>query len=225
MNLTEIKDILLNKSATKQQVYSETLKCFANLKHIALAIADNLAKEIENANKLVKVAFYDKGEFEFHLKFSGDTLVFMMHTNVFSFQPNHYTFQSDYVKQDENRKFCGMIQVYNLLSDSLKYNRESDLGYLIARIFINKDNHFIIEGKRNLALKYNNFECCTINDKTLHEVVIEAMVFCLNFDLLAPSLDMLQLLTVEQKNHQSYSSGMPTGKRLGFTMQSDKEVE
>jgi len=49
----------------------------------------------------------------------------------------------------------------------------------------------------------------------------EAMLFCLNFDLLAPSLDAVKFISVEQKNALSYSSGMPTSKRMGFRMDKD----
>ena len=40
--------------------------------------------------------------------------------------------------QNQLGTFCGIINIYNFLSDSFKYNRESDLGYLVGRIFINK---------------------------------------------------------------------------------------
>ena len=33
----------------------------------------------------VTVEYHDRGEFEFRLKFAGDVLIFMMHTNVFEF--------------------------------------------------------------------------------------------------------------------------------------------
>lgn len=225
MNIDNIKNTLLSKSAVKQQVYSNTLAQFGKLKQQAMQIAHLLAKDIEPLNKQVKVAFFDKGEFEFHLKFSGDTLVFMMHTNVFTFDPGHYVFETEYMEKDENRKYCGMIQVYNFLSDSLKYNRENDLGYLIARIFINNENHFIVEGKRSLSLKYSNIDCCTITDETLKDVIIQAMEYCLDFDLIVPPANMVSMLTVEQKNQMNFSSGMPTGKRLGFVMRNDSDVE
>jgi len=34
-----------------------------------------------------------------------------------------------------------MISIYNFLSDSFKFNRVNDIGYLIARVFTNKENH------------------------------------------------------------------------------------
>ena len=38
----------------------------------------------------------------------------------------------------------------------MTHNRPNDLGYLIARIFINKENHYFVEGSGSWAL-YNDF--------------------------------------------------------------------
>src|ERR1043166_577030 len=147
----------------------------------------------------------------------------MMHTNVFDFENSHFILSTNYVKEDPMREFCGLIQVYNFLSDSLKYNRIDDEGYLITRIFINKERHFFMEGKQSVSLQYRDFECCSINTETLNNFIIEIMNYCLNFDLIAPPLEKAFTITVEQKNNMSYSSGFPTGKRLGFRMSSEKE--
>jgi hypothetical protein len=48
------------------------------------------------------------------------------------------------------------------------------------------------------------------------------MLFCLNFDLMAPPVDAINYISVEQKNFMSHSSGMPTGQRLGFVMSSEQ---
>ena len=74
-----------------------------------------------------------------------------MHTNTFSFDKSHQIWNSSYVKEDEYKAYCGVINVYNFLSDSFKYNRANDLGYMIGRLFINKEKHFftrrVIRGK------------------------------------------------------------------------------
>jgi hypothetical protein len=50
------------------------------------------------------------------------------------------------------------------------------------------------------------------------------MLFCLNFDLLAPPVDAINYISVEQKNLMSYSSGMPTVKRLGFQLSTEEII-
>lgn len=219
--LKEIKDILCRKSKTKQQVFKITQAVFHDLKMVLRDIESEITPEIGDKAPMVEVKYYDKGDFEAHLKFSGDTLVIMMHTNVFDLDENHYITKTKYIQEDPLREFCGMIQVYNFLSDSLRYNREHDMGYLIARIFINKDQHFFIDGKRPLPFMFGDLEKNIMSKENLRKIIEEAMLFCLNFDLIVPPVDAINFITVEQKNIMSHSSGMPTSKRLGFSMQKD----
>ena len=219
--LKEIKEILCRKSKTKQQVFKITQAIFHDLKMVLRDIESEITPEIGDKAPMVEVKYYDKGDFEAHLKFSGDTLVIMMHTNVFDLDENHYITKTKYIQEDPLREFCGMIQVYNFLSDSLRYNREHDMGYLIARIFINKDQHFFIEGKRPLPFMFGDLEKNMMSKENLRTIIEEAMLFCLNFDLIVPPVDAINFITVEQKNIMSHSSGMPTSKRLGFSMQKD----
>lgn len=220
--INTIKELLCQKSKTKQHVFKITQAVFHDLKMVLRDIETELNPEVGNKAPLVEIKYYDKGDFEAHLKFSGDTLVIMMHTNVFDFDNNHYMSKTPYMKEDPMREFCGMIQIYNFLSDSLRYNREQDMGYLIGRIFVNKDNHFFVDGKRPLSFLYSDISKNTIEKDSLKNIIEEAMLYCLNFDLLVPPIDMISYITVEQKNLMSYSSGMPTGKLLGFTMQRDE---
>jgi hypothetical protein len=223
--LDKIKQLLVEKSAIKQLVFKNTKEVFANLKITVKNLSEQLANDIHDKAENVQVKYYEKNEFEIHLKFSGDTLVFMMHTNVFDFENGHYIRQLPYIKEDPMRSFCGMIQIYNFLADSLKYNREGDIGYLVGRIFINKDNNFFIEGKRPLSFMFSDLSANQINAEKLDQIVAEAMHYCLNFDLLAPPLEGFSYITLEQKNLMAHSSGMPTGKRLGFINQADSDNE
>jgi hypothetical protein len=212
----KITQLLLQKSAIKQLVYRNTLDAFGQLKEVIKEIASHLSESVQPIDKSVEVKYYEKSEFEVHLKFSGDTLVFMMHTNIFDFDQHHFIHNMPYVKEDPLREFCGMFQIYNFLADSIKYNREGDIGYLVGRMFINKDNHFFIEGKRPLALPFSDFGSNQINATSFEQIVFESMQYCINFDLLAPPLENMSFISLAQKNMMSHSSGIPTGKRLGF---------
>jgi len=219
--INQIQELLCQKSAIKQQVFRLTQTIFRDLKMALRNKENELTPSLSVNAPNVEVKYSDKGDFEAHLKFGGDTLVFMMHTNIFDFDESHFINQSNYMKVDKMREFCGMIQVYNFLSDSIKYNREHDIGYLIARIFINKEQHFFIEGKRPLSFLYKDLEKNVISEAVLNIIVEETMLFCLNFDLMAPPVDAVNYISVEQKNMLSHSSGMPTGKRLGFLMSAE----
>ncbi len=220
--IEQIKELLCKKSSVKQEVFRLTQTIFRDLKMVLRDIETDLLPKLVEAAPYVEVKYSDKGDFEAHLKFSGDTLVMMMHTNVFDFDEGHHVNNSAYVQEDKLREFCGMIQIYNFLSDSIRYNRDQDIGYLIARIFINKDGHFFVEGKRPLSFLYGDLEKNIISPKSLRTIIEEAMYFCLNFDLMAPPMDSISYISVDQKNMMSHSSGMPTGKRLGFTMSTEE---
>jgi hypothetical protein len=222
--LEKIKEILLLKSSTKQLAFRNTKNAFEIFKASVQSIVAELAPPVTEADKNIEVSFIEKTPFEFHLKFSGDTLVFMMHTNVFDFENQHLISNTNYVKKNKLTEFCGLIQVYNFLSDSIKYNREADAGFLVGRFFINFENHFFLEGKKQLSYLYNDFEKQVFNQESAHKIIIEAINFALNFDLVVPNFDSMQFISLEQKNLMSFSSGMPTNKTLGFLVPTNPDL-
>ena len=139
-----------------------------------------------------------------------------MHTNVFTFPPKHQMNNSAYVKEDTSRGYFGMIQIYNFLSDSLKYNRMNDAGFLLARVYINNDMHFYTEGQRQLGFLFNEIGKQKVNEEDLQKIVEQCMLYCLDFDLYVPPLEASKAITVEQKNFFNNPSGLSTSKRLGF---------
>ena len=223
--VSQINEILCKKSSTKQLTYKVTQSIFRQIREVMQELQNDIMPCIHEEAPIVEVKYYDKGDFEAHLKFSGDTIVVMMHTNIFDFDESHFVSKSKYVKDNPLNVFCGMIQIYNFLSDSIRYNREQDAGYLVGRIFINREKHFFIEGKRPLSFMYSDFEKNIIDKEVIRNIIEEAMLFCLNFDLQVPPLDSISYITLEQKNLLSYSSGIPTHKGLGFQMRTDKEVD
>ncbi|MFT5512700.1 MAG: hypothetical protein ACI8SE_001098, partial [Bacteroidia bacterium] len=164
----------------------------------------------------VEIRLNKYGDFEFHLKFSGDTIVFLLHTNVFVFPPKHIINKSAYIKEHSDRGYFGMIQIYNFLSDSIKYNRQSDEGYLLARVFVNSENDFYVEGRRQLGFLYKELGKYKLDKKHRHNIIEQCMLYCLDFDLFVPPTDALNQITVQEKNYFNNPSGIATGKRLGF---------
>ena len=140
----KIIDLLEKKSIIKQDVYRKTQSFFLTLQSILKEKSGRISDLKNLKSKGVLVEYSSKDKFEAQIKFSGDTLLFHMHSNVFDFPPNHFIQKTSYIKEDKMRSFCGVIHVYNFLNDSFKYNRLNDVGHLIARIFVNKDNHFFV---------------------------------------------------------------------------------
>ena len=160
--------------------------------------------------------YFEKSEFEFHLKFSGDTIAFIMHTNVFLFPPDHEVNKTKYIAKTPEYGYFGMIQAYNFLSDSIKYQRMADVGYLLARIFINAEGHFYIDGQRQLDFLYKDLAKSEINQEVIIKIIEQTMLYALDFDLYVPPIDVMSEITLEQKNYFNNASGLATGKRLGF---------
>ncbi|MBI1307132.1 MAG: hypothetical protein GC181_11070 [Bacteroidetes bacterium] len=216
---------LQHKAVLKQSVYRTTLEVFDEMRDCASEIIDALAPEFRDNDNGVEIMLNDYGTFEFHMKFSGDTLVFIMHTNVFTFPPNHPVSKSDYLRKKPEMGYFGMIQIYNFLSDSIRYNRLADEGYQLSRIFINEERHFCTEGKRKLGFLFSDVSKFSINREHVRTIIEECMLYCLDFDLYVPPGKLFDMITVEQKNYFNNPSGISTGKRLGFTVVDQTKVK
>ena len=121
-----------------------------------------------------------------------------MHSNVFDFVTSHEIHKTSYVKEDKMRSFCGVINIYNFLNDSFKYNRLNDVGNLVARIFVNKDKHFFVEGEKQLGFLFNDFVNQKINIQTMEKIIDSSILFSLNFDLITPNFQDIHLVDVHQ---------------------------
>ena len=214
---------LKEKSVLKQDVYKQTIMVFGEFKSVVKEIVSDLKDQMAKIDKRINIIFKDKGEFEFELSISGDVLIFYMHTNIFEFDKSHAVWKTSYIREDELNSFCGMINVYNFLADSFKYNRAKDVGYLIARIFINKELHYFVEGKRQLGFLYNDFVNAIADREAIKNIVESAILYCLNFDLFTPPFENVKEVTVEEILAASDSMQITTGKRLGFRFISDSD--
>ena len=208
--------LLKEKSATKQIIYRNTKNVFDNLVNALKEKEKSLSDILKSDTDKVELEFKSNGQFDAQLKFAGDTLLFHMHSNVFDFPPNHQVSNSKYVKEDNLRGFCGIINIYNFLSDSLKYNRLNDEGILIGRIFINKDNHFFVEGDKELGFLFDDFANQQMNSDMLDQIINVCMVYTLNFDLFTPNFNDVRLISVHQISTMSMNQKIKTSKRLGY---------
>ncbi len=219
-----ILQLLKEKASLKQDVYKNTLDMFDELKTVVKEIAHDLKPLAHGIDKRLIVEFRDKSEFEFEMRVAGDVLIFHMHTNIFEFDTSHQMWKTSYVKETPSNSFCGMINIYNFLADSFKYNRANDLGYLVARIFLNKDDHYFVEGKRQLGFLYNDFSNAILTNVELKKIVESSIVYCLNFDLFTPPFEEMKVVTIAQAQEESSMMSLKTGKRLGFKFQADTDI-
>lgn len=215
-------EALVLKSTVKQKVYTNTQQTFTILKKVLQQLEKEYQKAIgDKVSDSVLPYYKDRGPFEAEFKVGGDLLIFSMHSNVFEFDDKHPVWKTKYIDEDTMRSYCGTINIYNFLADSFKYNRLNDLGYLVARIFVNKDNHFFVEGKRQTEENVKDFAKDTISPGIIRQIVETAIQYSIEFDLLVPLYDQVKVATVDQMHKKISHSKMTTGKRLGFTFNSD----
>ena len=213
---------LNQKARIKVQVNEVALDIFNQLKDVLSEMSNDLNDLLEEENeRKVRLEYRDRGKYEAELKFADDVLVFSLHTDVFQFDRDHAVWKNPYVKANAFNSYCGVINVYNFLADSLKFNRTDDVGYLVARLFVNRDRYFFVEGKRQLRQKTSNFGKVMLVREELVHFVEQAMLYSLEFDLLVPPYDLVKMATVEQINTKIESTKMRTGKRLGYKYNSD----
>ena len=219
----EILDLLAGKASTKQLVFRKTKEVFKEFKALLKTIADELNSNICKIDKEVVVEYFDNGEFEAEIRFSGDALIFHMHTNSFTFEKNHFTNKHSYIKKEPLNGYFGLISMYNFLADSLRYNRVNDMGFLVGRVFVNREKHFFVDGKRQFAFMYNDPSKDKVTKESLRDIIEKTIVYALDFDLTSPNFNDMQAVTVNQIRSISNELKISTSKKLGFRMAADKE--
>ena len=213
----QIVDQLKEKAYIKAMIYDQSLETFNQLKEVLSEMSNDLNEMMEDApnNRRIRLEYRDRGKFEAELKFADDVLIFSMHTDIFQFDRDHSIWKTPYAKQNKFNTYCGVISVYNFLSDSFKYNRNEDIGYLVARMFV----------KRQKRQKVSGFGKYVLNKEELVAFVESAMLYSLSFDLLVPPYDLVKVASIEQINAKIESSRMQTGKRMGYKYNSDDVLE
>jgi hypothetical protein len=214
---------LLEKGSLKQQVYRQTHQAFTSLKKEVQKLTEAWEEHSGGEAGLVAVEYADRGEFELELKFAGDVLLFVMHTNVFEIPREHPVMRTSYIREDKSRSYCGIIHIYNFLADSFKYNRMNDAGYLIGRIFVNRDQHYFIEGKREVGMLYQHFPTAILNQEAIRDLLISAMEYTIDFDLLTPPFDHVKEVSLREMRTALDNMQLRTAKRMGFRFQADKD--
>ena len=144
-----------------------------------------------------------------------------MLTNTFLFDKNHHIWNSNYVKEDKFRAYCGVINIYNFLSDSFKYKRVNDLGFMIGRLFINKEKNFFTDGNGKMSFLYNNFQNDILDKNKLKNIVCELMLYAMDDELISPPLTEVQVVSLHQINQMSQNMKLKTAKKLGYKFNSE----
>jgi hypothetical protein len=217
--------ILKDKSVLKQKVYDNTFVSFCTVKDILKSLAKELTAGLSGVDSRIRLEYTDRSNFDAQIKVAGDILLFSMHSNIFQFDREHPAWKTAYIQKNKYNAYSGIINIYNFLADSFKYSRLDDLGYLIARIFINHENQYFVEGKRQMGMLFTNYGSEEISKQSLELIISTAIQYSLEFDLLVPPYDTVKIATVGQAEAKIQHSRVITGKRLGFQFNSDDVLE
>lgn len=220
-----IVDTLKSKSVLKEKVYDNTAVAFMIIKDIL----KNLTKEVNTSllgiDPRIRMEYTDRSNYDAQLRVAADMLLFSMHSNIFQFDRDHPAWKTAYIQKNKFNAYIGVINIYNFLADSFRFSRLDDLGYLIARIFINHENQYFVEGKRQMGMLFTNFGNEEFNKESLQNIVSTAINYSLEFDLLLPPYDAIKIASVGQAESKIQQTRLITGKRLGFQFNSDDVLD
>ncbi len=219
-NRKVILDLLLNKSALKQNIADDCEKVFLEFKQAISKELDGLQKHVKDPR--IRLNSKEKGHYEIHVYIGSDVLVFHLHNNVFKLPDDNPLWGTQYLRANENNGFFGVIYIYNFLAESFIQNRINDSGYLIGRLFVNHERHFMMEGKGQLGYQFRDIENTVLTKELVALIVQFSFAFALEFDLLIPPYDFVSELSVGEIQAISNNLQLQTGKRLGFKMKADE---
>ncbi len=219
---TQILETIVSKSSLKQVVFDNSFASLNLLKDTLLELASEMDDELEGKlDRRVRLEYRDRGKFEAQLQVANDVLIFQMRTDVFRFDNDHPIWSNEYVSENPKNGYFGVINIYNFLSDSFKFNRNQDEGYLIGRIFINCDRQFFVEGKGQDSMRAESLGTETLCRSALVAILESAINFALNFDLLIPTFDSEKRVKLDQFNTKMDNSKFETGKLLDYEYRVD----
>ena len=217
-----IAEGLREKSSAKQAIFRATLAAFTLLRQVSQQLCLELTQKVTaDSDANVKIECQPVNEMEFHIRFSGDLLVFVMHSNIITFPDEFALLRTPYVAADFRRRYFGHIMAYNFMADSIRYQRLNDPGYLLGRLLVNIDSHYFLEGVRQLELPANDMSHNCISTESLRLFVESAMIAAVNNDLIAPPIEDIQRISVKQKLENQQVS---RGSKVGFNFSHQQPV-
>lgn len=213
-NQKTILDLLKSKSALKQDIADNTHQAFLQIKKILEGEMMELRGQVEDER--VRVNVLEKGDHELQVMIGSDALFFQKHSNVFRLEESHPLMQDEEIRSNTDLQYFGMINIFNFLADSVLYNRFNDSGFLIGRIFVNKNLELFVEGRGQLDFLFKRPQENPISDQILKHIIQCSFSFALDFDLIMPDYESMEEVSLHQILAISNELQLKTSKRLGF---------
>ena len=213
-NREAIVDLLINKAALKQDIADYSEKVLTDFARIIRKELKALRLKVDDER--IRLKLESKGKHELILYIGSDVIVFQLHRNVFRMPDEHSLWDTKYLEENGANGYFGIINIYNFLAESFEQNRLNDAGYLIGRMFVNHNEHFMVEGKGQLGFLFNDLPNNHLDDKMICQIVQTSITYSIEFDLITPPYDLVQEISVLEIQAISSQLRSATGKRLGF---------
>ncbi len=213
-----IVSLLDPRAKTRQSVDAAVTANFESLCSVLEALA---AEYRELLDPSVEIKFTRQARHVGIFTLDADVLVFVQLTDVYQFDRDHEARATEYVKSDASRSYVGMINVYDFLSDSFKYDRDEDGGYLVARVFINSESAFFVEGKRQRNMGVKHYGEQKLTQESWRKVAETAFKYAAEENPLVPPYEMVMQTDMATLKRYILTSKTKTAKRMGFGFRAD----
>lgn len=219
---TRLRNAIVN-TLTPQAATRRAVETAVNLKFESLcSVLEELAAEYrELLDPQVNVSFERRARHVGVFTLDADVLVFVQLTDVFQFDRDHEAMKSEYVSSQPSRSFVGTVHVYNFLADSFKYDREEDGGYLVARVFINAESAFFVEGKRQRNMGVSQYGNQQLSRECWRKIAETAFKYAVEENPLVPPYEMVMQTDLATMKQYIMTSKIKTAKRMGFGFRAD----
>lgn len=206
------------KAKLRKQVEANITEGFETLCSVLQQMADEYSEAL---GPDVAVRYERRASHVALFTLDADVLVFVQLTDVFNFDRDNQALKTPYVKEDAQRAAVGIVNVYNFMTDSFKYDRDEDMGYLVARIFVNAEDAFFVEGKRQRGVGVDHFGEQKVDADAWRRFAETALKYAAESDALVPPYEMLLQADMATLKGYILASKTKTAKRLGFGFNAD----
>lgn len=221
----EIRRFVSERSRLKRDVFELGKHCFSAVKDVLRKRIEQLAADIAQKDPRLEIKFHERNDFECGCTVAGDYILFHLHTNVFRIDAEAADDEvAEHVKKYPDRAYCAVIHVYNFLADSFRYERPNDAGYLAARIFINAEREFFVEGIGGITEAFGPFVGSVFNEAAADEMLMTVIYEALNFEMIVPEYALVAEIPLTDAVRSAGLTGQRTSKRMGFRF-SDEHSE
>ena len=206
------------KAKLRKQVEANITEGFETLCSVLQQMADEYSEAL---GPDVAVRYERRASHVALFTLDADVLVFVQLTDVFNFDRDNQALKTPYVKEDAQRAAVGIVNVYNFMTDSFKYDRDEDMGYLVARIFVKAEGAFFVEGKRQRGVGVDHFGEQKVDADAWRRFAETALKYAAESDALVPPYEMLLQADMATLKGYILASKTKTAKRLGFGFNAD----